>query len=383
MDFEIYVGTGLQTFELTLIDLDLSDLSPLFHAMEKKSYLISILQIRNLPHLSNESLQLVGKSTSMKKCQMMKLVGALGSGNAGYAIESKDVILPSMEDIYIAQIKPSAVVFSNLFQINHSSFFFSFGSAVNKKMNVLLSCENRPDNLQDFSWSNKEIYPTFYQQIHKGRQVKIYLYYGPEYLSKDTLFFVQESKQLFIGSHVSRIEYGSLVSGKRLKTSFLGDYMEFSDNAWSDFFLQGNCVLIDSLRVCQLCLMHQYGLHRIYNNTATICASQINPDPSEMKKCYWEKPEPLQESLKGHDIDTSNLNLIIPVCKDLPQDVKDYLSKSTSSTSSISTFEASEKQTPKPEKEQIYHAEAQTLIAECYFELYILMFFYFSIFNFL
>ena len=298
-------------------------------------------------------------------------------------MKNNDIIVQSMSRILVLDIEPTVVLFSNPFQIKHSNFAFTFRNAVNEKTNILLSSNNGLDNSQQFYWSNKKVYPIFFQQIHKGRRVDILIDHGPQYLSKKTFFFVQESKTLYIGPHVNRIEYGSLVSGKKLKMDLVeygGKKIVFS---WREHFLQGNCVLIYSSLVCQLCLMHQYGLHRIYNDTALICLFLINPDPSEMKKCYWEKPEPLPKSLKGYDIDTSNLNLIIPVCKDLPQDVKDYLSKSTSSTSSISTFEASEKQTPKPEKEQIYHAEAQTLIAECYFVLYILMSFYFSIFSFL
>ena len=218
-----------------------------------------------------------------------------------------------------------------------------------------------------------------------GGQALIQLHYGPEYISKDMLFFVQKSFRLFIGFYVNRIEYGSLVSGERLKMDLVDEYGTVGYTS-SEYFLQGNCSFMLSLWVCQLCLMHQYELHRTYNNTAKICSSFVNPDPSEMKKCYWEEPTPLPEYLKGYDIDTSNLNLKIPVCEDLPQDVKDYLSnKGTTSTSTISTTDTPIRKTPQPKEYSSFDygaGEAQTLIAGRYFVFYVSLHFKLAIYNF-
>ena len=75
----------------------------------------------------------------------------------------------------------------------------------------------------------------------------------------------------------------------------------FSDDLRTRYFIQGKCVelsLKNDLFICEICLMHQYGLHRTQDIIADKCdKAKKNPPRKNLKQCYWGPLQPLPEEL--------------------------------------------------------------------------------------
>ena len=53
----------------------------------------------------------------------------------------------------------------------------------------------------------------------------------------------------------------------------------------SSLFRTGKCEQISSVEACEVCFMHQYGLHRVKDNVPGLCYTE-SQTAKPMHKCY-------------------------------------------------------------------------------------------------
>ena len=67
------------------------------------------------------------------------------------------------------------------------------------------------------------------------------------------------------------------------------DVVDFSDKSNNRQWFSLNCKDLPSFQ-CQLCFMHNFGLHKIKDNVAQLCSSRSTIPPSMSRQCYWDDP---------------------------------------------------------------------------------------------
>ena len=166
------------------------------------------------------------------------------------------------------------------------------------------------------------------------------------YFPKEILMFCKETGTFFLSNRLNRIEYGSITSDDKANiqrifkkdpqgNSYDGNQLRFDvrqgflDSNWTNGPCQNFVSLEkpDLLFACEICFMHQYGLHRTKDNVSALCdgTSTRTINSSDMKKCYWgplpETPEKLSnESTTAPFVDEQALRR--PFC--LPDDIPAY-----------------------------------------------------------
>ena len=181
-------------------------------------------------------------------------------------------------------------------------------------------------------WNNKQFFPQLYREIGSKKYFNINLTGSVVYLQKEVVYNIRTIDTLKIGKNVQRIEYGSLATPSEiLVNSFIDpdtDQKYFLKSYDKDNFLRGLCAEISLKFVCEICYMHQIGLHKIKDNISFLCEARINPT-FPLKKCYWRDVEPIPESLCQFKIDQSRqrdaVSSGVRTCASIPEDVSNFL----------------------------------------------------------
>ena len=194
---------------------------------------------------------------------------------------------------------------------------------VREKIDIIFD----PEFLEELLWQNKEFgfCPRFYSGRNEKPITHIWLDCAT-FFEKDVLTYSMFDA-VVIGL-VERIEYGSLANSQLVRKIILKENeafeMSFDDKQQ---FLDGKCwKLIPEL--CEICLMHQYGLHRFKDNVPSKRTAKTELDTNDMKTCYWRPVQPAPEKVAEKLTPTNYLqDDSIKVCDELEDDITEYLSK--------------------------------------------------------
>ena len=160
---------------------------------------------------------------------------------------------------------------------------------------------------------------------------------GPEFFSKEILQFSGYMYALAIGENILRIEYGSLANDKKIYSKYFNLAennlnigrgaifdMEKNNKELTGKFLSGDCVGLNAKSIedenqmeyflCEVCLMHQYGLHRTKDNIRQICEGGKNPNGGK-KNCFWTKPSNNPPKFNGVKPASNLANINVDVSK--------------------------------------------------------------------
>ncbi|XP_075246427.1 uncharacterized protein LOC142339943 [Convolutriloba macropyga] len=127
---------------------------------------------------------------------------------------------------------------------------------------------------------------------------------APKILTKEFLLHAGAVTLLCLPDTLEQIEYGALSTMKDMKAIYIGlyspnwdvtfkhgctDVLDFAEMTNHGLWFSQNCKDLPSFH-CQLCFMHNFGLHKIKDNVAHLCSSRSTIPPSMTRQCYWDDP---------------------------------------------------------------------------------------------
>ncbi|XP_075265532.1 uncharacterized protein LOC142357926, partial [Convolutriloba macropyga] len=207
--------------------------------------------------------------------------------------------------------------------LNLQNFEFYKQPLENEKLNIFLN-RSQPDenNEIELDWcansngQKDQFTPHFFSSRENDSDAKIILNIRPSfhqrYLKKETLINAGKIYKLCLPINYYRIEYGALSNGDQLIAESIAKSEDndnsckdqptsanFSDIALKDKWVKGQCKYLPKF-ICELCFMHQYGLHKYDDNVTTLCSRNTRDDEfkGEMVHCYWDDIEPAPEEMK-------------------------------------------------------------------------------------
>ena len=225
-------------------------------------------------------------------------------------------------DISIGQPFVPLIV-PNFIDSRNTKYFALSNVDVRERIDIVFNSEV----LAALFWQNKEL--SFCPRFYSGRDGKPIT---DIWLSCATFF----EKEILTYSKVEaveiglpeRIEYGSLANSLIVR-KIIHKENEAYEMSLEDKqkFLDGKCwELIPEL--CEICLMHQYGLHRFKHNVPSKCRAKTELDTNKMKTCYWRPVQPAPKTVAEKLTPTNYLqDDSIKVCDELEDDITEYLSK--------------------------------------------------------
>ena len=204
--------------------------------------------------------------------------------------------------------------------INASNFLIQNTKIIGDNLTHIVSTGSSNTS---FSWGVDYYYPRIIQPKNAPSQNHsnyVDFRSGPLYLPKETFFNARKITSIKLGRSFSRLEYGTLHSEGVFKAEFIQSKFKLQKQD-ADFFLLGECELISDENICELCFMHEYGLHRVKDNVPGLCFSR-SPTSKPMQKCYWTQPENL--TIVENFTIYQPKNEGITVCDNLPEDLLNY-----------------------------------------------------------
>ena len=120
-------------------------------------------------------------------------------------------------------------------------------------------------------------------------------------LRKEVFEYVGSMWLIAIGEKIQRLEFGSLANNQKFyslklcpstpENMIYNTCFNLYDVSIQKKFFGGDCVgLVKGKNsfMCEVCLMHQYGLHRTKDKTRQICESGSNPN-TPIQDCFWSE----------------------------------------------------------------------------------------------
>ena len=144
------------------------------------------------------------------------------------------------------------------------------------------------------------------------------------FLHKEVFFYTSSVNLFHLSEYIVRIEYGAFSLPGKFKQFFCQEVSANCNSTEKEtFFLDGNCHLLDQ-KLCEICFMHQYGFHRMYDKLAKRCARK-EPIQNLMQKCFWREIQPIPESMTNLPIEKLWLDTEIKTCRAFPFDIAIFL----------------------------------------------------------
>ena len=127
---------------------------------------------------------------------------------------------------------------------------------------------------------------------------------APKILTKEFLLHAGAVTLLCLPDTLEQIEYGALSTMKDMKAYYIGRYssnwdrtfrhgcpevVDFADKTNHNRWFSLNCKDLPGFQ-CQLCFMHNFGLHKIKDKVVQLCSSRSTIPPSMSRQCYWDDP---------------------------------------------------------------------------------------------
>ena len=179
---------------------------------------------------------------------------------------------------------------SNTLENDHLDIYFDRQDGSNKT--VIWKQQLKSD-----SDSGPAFYPTIFASPASSDSftsaVFLISHGGPDYFWKEATIHAGFVNKVCIPESVNRIEYGSLGNSSNLFVDELCvcgpeicDEPHVFNNETKKLWLNRNCVQLSSA-MCEICLMHQSGLHKIKDNVSLICSGELL-DFTPITKCYWQ-----------------------------------------------------------------------------------------------
>ena len=214
---------------------------------------------------------------------------------------------------------------------NNSGLLVENSLAAQNFINIIVT-NDQTSNEVFLDWNNKQFFPQLYKEIDAAKNFFINLTGSVVYLQKEILYNIGTIETLKVGKDVQRIEFGTIATPKKvLVNNFIDpdtNQKYFLKSYDRDNFLRSKCSEISLQFVCEICYMHQYGLHKSKNKIPTLCQAKIVPE-IPLKKCYWRDAQPIPESLCHYNVDQSRLNNEassgVRTCAAIPEDIQDFL----------------------------------------------------------
>ena len=181
--------------------------------------------------------------------------------------------------------------------------------------------------LKKLSWLNKELSfcPRFYSDRIGNAITGIGLTCATFFEKEILIYSMFDAVEIGLPE---RIEYGYLANSQIVRKTILkeNEAYEMSLEDKQKFLDGKSWELIPD--ICEICLMHQYSLHRIKHNVPSKCKAKTELDTNDMKTCYWRPVQPAPEKVAEKLTPTNYLqDDSIKVCVELEDDITEYLSK--------------------------------------------------------
>ena len=315
--------------DIKLESLQIRNVTLLFAKLAEKWKLLEIIsiKIRNMSKLIPQEIERIPQIIQLSSMTTFYISDCFGDIKTDAILD-----LDSFNFAHIFKavgLKNVEVLFSDPFRaaFSHSSSYYEVKKLkiANHTTNYLLTRQH-----EKFVWGVKEFYPTFLLDKTYADELESFyveMYDGPKYLTKDMLYYVPKITSIYFGVILERIEYGTLVLGNSwLKlTQLVTDKGTVNMHKFGISFEAGDCHLIENLEICEICMMHQYGLHRVKDSVRKLCEAKKLP-PNDLKLCYWRDPLPVPSSVEAHRIDQSSSQYGVEVCEEIPEDVRKFLS---------------------------------------------------------
>ena len=179
------------------------------------------------------------------------------------------------------------------------------------------------------SWEAQTFFPQFYQnQIVESSNNPLSMNLAgtksANFMHKEVFQYVKSIKITYLSEFIDRIEYGTFALPEKIKQFFCLDSSQNCDVTEVEaLFLEGECEKLNQT-LCEICLMHQYGMHRTNDNVALRCERREKVDRL-MVKCFWRDVQPIPSSMRSLNIDRSWNDESVKPCKSIPFDVAMFI----------------------------------------------------------
>ena len=309
------INMGCKTeFKVVIKNLKVVSLGGLPDALKKQSKIIGIGMIE------------LGNCQQLDFDELVKIASLMHGG----VINIYKSLAQNKKDIHLAKLinKKEEV------KLNQNGVIASDkiidASTVKKKISIIKT-EFRQKNVLVFNdgvenyarkiikWKSNKINPHFVETSYSKNETAIYLEDSNKFLRKDTFMNVRTTSVRDLQlQDFDRIEYGTVTNGTNIR------FLDIKENN-KQLFTSGECTKISDLKICEVCLIHQYALHRSEDSVEQKCKDKVKIT-NQLQKCYWSEPESIPCSLQQpYEIFDSWIDKSVPVCSKLPQDITEHL----------------------------------------------------------
>ncbi|XP_075263632.1 uncharacterized protein LOC142355310 [Convolutriloba macropyga] len=295
---------------LRLTNLKINSLGGLPDAL--KPFSIKRIEIKECKNLSSEEVE---KLASLMNGGDLIVLRSLTDGNSQGMNVTK--IIPKKNEVELRE--NGAVVLDKLIDLSEVNSLSIMKTRFKQKNCKIFNNGAHTLGRRVVRWASNENNPHFLETTNSNRTLVIYLEDGNKYLRKDTFMNVKATSVPSLDlQNFDRIEYGTITNGTNFR------FLDIKEND-KQLFTTGECTKISDLKICEVCLIHQYALRRNEDSVEQKCKDKLKIK-NELQKCYWSQPESIPCSLQqSYDIFDSWIDKSVPVCTKLPQDITEHL----------------------------------------------------------